>query len=545
MVDYFGFLIGSCILFFPAKIPDENPTSMKIFHPKSILYFQGKFRLTGVSNPIIFLQKEFFQQLKGGDKTQNSAALPNHPLVDAIQSLRVSKNITTFYRCVKTLGYTKGMDEYERSRLGIFNLLNLFQLITGLIVPLIILLNNNKVSTFDGVMACGPAFVSLLILGLNAHRKYEAAVLLYFILHPFFTSVIYMSGMDLGIELCFILYGVFAVFFLQDITHMLLAVGFSMINYFMLAIVLDKYQFTLGSNNYFVYLFNELVTLMFIFYGLYLIKKENSGYQSRLLKKNEQLKRVNSEIQRQKKELTEINSLKNKLFSVISHDLKTPMYALHNLFSNIQKQQMPATEIKEMIPDVVNDLSYTMSLMENLLQWAKSQMRSDTIKPQVVDVTQMIHDVINLLRLPAEGKRINLENKTKDTVFVYADREMIHLVLRNLISNAVKFTPENGTISVGAVDNSSFVEIYVQDTGMGMTQEVVRKISSANYFTTKGTVNESGTGLGLMLCREFLSKSGGHMYIESEPGKGSIFSFTLPSPSEKLEPSQAEAKYGT
>jgi signal transduction histidine kinase len=104
-------------------------------------------------------------------------------------------------------------------------------------------------------------------------------------------------------------------------------------------------------------------------------------------------------------------------------------------------------------------------------------------------------------------------------------------VLRNLLSKAIKFTPENGSVFLGASDTGSFVEVYVQDTGTGMTTEALKKINTADYFTTKGTNNESGTGLGLMLCKEFLAKNGGRMFVESEPGAGSTFSFTLPSAS--------------
>jgi signal transduction histidine kinase len=107
---------------------------------------------------------------------------------------------------------------------------------------------------------------------------------------------------------------------------------------------------------------------------------------------------------------------------------------------------------------------------------------------------------------------------------------MINLVLRNLISNAVKFTPENGRIAIGVNQLSYFAEVYVQDTGMGISAEALQKINESNFYTTKGTASESGTGLGLMLCKEFLAKNGGQMHIESKPGEGSTFSFTLPLP---------------
>ena len=216
--------------------------------------------------------------------------------------------------------------------------------------------------------------------------------------------------------------------------------------------------------------------------------------------------------------------------SAIAHDLKAPMYALRNLFNDTQKYNVPGDELKKMLPEVVKDLNYTVSLMENLLQWAKSQMHAEAIKTGTVDISKSISEVLQILRLQAEAKKIFIESRVAEPVFVFADKEMINLVLRNLLSNAIKFTPEHGSITLGATELSSFVEIFIQDTGLGLTSEALEKINKNDFFTTKGTASESGTGLGLMLCKEFLNRNGGQMHIESAPGKGSIFSFTLPKP---------------
>jgi signal transduction histidine kinase len=232
----------------------------------------------------------------------------------------------------------------------------------------------------------------------------------------------------------------------------------------------------------------------------------------------------------QKKELTKLDALKNRLFSVISHDLKSPMYAMRNLFQNMHHYDLPAEEVKSMVPDVLNDLNYTIGLMENLLQWSKSQMQSDAVRAQEIDLSLLINDVIKVLRLQAEAKDVKIENTVSDATHVYADRDMINLVLRNLLSNAIKFTPAKGRISIGIHQHNYFVEVFVQDSGQGITKEAIKKINENNFYTTKGTASESGTGLGLMLCKEFLAKHGGKMHIESEPGQGSTFSFTLPLP---------------
>jgi len=204
------------------------------------------------------------------------------------------------------------------------------------------------------------------------------------------------------------------------------------------------------------------------------------------------------------------------------------MYALRNLFTNIQLQKLPAKDIKAIMPDVINNLNYTTGLMENLLQWAKCQMQSEAIKIQSLNITSMAAEVIHLLQLQAEAKQIQVECTINGPFMVMADKDMIALVLRNLLSNAIKFTPIEGKVTIGAHEAATGVEIFIKDTGTGMAPGVIQKINRNDYFSTNGTASEPGTGLGLMLCREFLLKNGSRLFIESEPGRGSVFSFSLP-----------------
>jgi signal transduction histidine kinase len=436
------------------------------------------------------------------------------------------------------------MDEYDKRKLGIFNLLNFFQLLTGIVVPAAGLINQAQLPASAWLVACLPALVSVLVLYLNHYGKHEVALLSYFILYPFFTCVVYINGMNLGVAPFFILYGVLSVFFLQNIGYMLFTIAWSMLSYFILAVVLKNYRYQLEAFNKPLYLFNQFLAIVFIYYGLLLIKKENNGYQHSILKKNRILHKKNLEIKRQKTEiaekarllttqaaeLQELNALKNKLFSVISHDLKTPMYALRNLFGNVQQYNMPADEIKEMVPEVVADLNYTISLMENLLQWSKSQMEAHAVRPDVIDMWQLVREVVQLVRLQAAVKQVQINFEPDEPVYAWADKDMISLVLRNLLSNAIKFTPPQGTVTISVNRCDAFAEVGVQDTGTGMSKEMMQQVRANNFYTAKGTTGEAGTGLGLMLCKEFLQKNNGHLHMESTYGKGSTFSFTLPQP---------------
>lgn len=447
-------------------------------------------------------------------------------LVDFLK--QIPKRLLFVLQKIKCIGITSDMTAQERSKLGIFNHLNFFQFITGIIVPVAGLFNAHKFPVFGWLIVCLPALVSVAVLVMNAYHKHQTALLTYFIFYPLFICISYINGISLGAELSFILYGILSVFFIQDIGYMIFSISFSMVSYFFLSVVLKKFTYQLEEINFIAYLVNQVLAIIYIFLGLYLIKTENGNYNTALQQTNIEIQKQSSLLQEQAQELDQLNSLKNKLFSVISHDLKAPMYALRNLFDNMQSQNMPAEEIKSMIPEVKNDLNYTVSLMENLLHWAKSQMQSHSVRPQEINLTSLIDEVTHLLHLQAEAKNIHIENKATGPVYAWADHDMINLVLRNLVSNAIKFTPQGGSISVGASELSSFAEVYVQDTGKGMSHKEMEKVNSQDFYTTNGTAQEQGTGLGLMLCKEFLVKNDGYLRIESKINKGSVFSFTLP-----------------
>lgn len=457
----------------------------------------------------------------------------------------MNKAVKSFFRFrgyIWNIGYRPSLGSYEKRKLGIFNFMNFLGLLTGIIMPFAGLFERDHYPVLARIVACSPALISFTVLIANSYQKYELARVLYFTLYPVMTALVYALRINVGVEFFFVLYGVLSVFFLQNIYNIIFSFTLSMVGYLLVCTVWREYGDSLEKANYYLYLFNHLLAIFLIFCGLLLIKNENTRYQNQTRDKNWQLRRSNLKILRQKadisgkaglletqtSQLTELNSLKNKLFSVIAHDLKAPLYALRNLFRNVQLYDLPGDEIKILIPEVVNELTYTTGLMENLLQWAKSQMQAESVRPQLLDIAGIAREVLQLLRLQAEAKQIYICSTIEHPIFVYADKDMINLVLRNLLSNAIKFTPIDGSICVEARELRSYIEISVQDTGTGISQEGLQRLMGENYYSTRGTGGEAGTGLGLMLCKEFLSRNGGHMNIQSEPGKGSTFSFTLP-----------------
>jgi len=451
-------------------------------------------------------------------------------------------DLMRYWLSIKSIGVTPHMEEYDKRKMSIFNQLNFYGIVTGIVVPIIAVLFNDHLPPLAWFIAGSPLAISVIVLWLNHERYYEHARLIYFSLYPFATSLVYLGKVDVGVELFFILYGVLSVFFLHQVIHIIFAFSLSVACYYVGFIVPHDYYFRLVTKNYYFYVFNHLTALTFIFYALYLIKQENTSYQVNLENKSDELHRRNAEVEQQRQEiaqkaqllelqtsrLTELNQLKNKLFSVIAHDLKTPMYALRNLFNNMHTSELPAEELKVFLPGIVSEMNYTTNLMENLLLWAKSQMQNSPVQPEMVDIEYMISNVLMLLHWQASNKQIHLESQVNEPVFCYADKEMVKLVLRNLLSNAIKFTPEKGHVLVGAKESTGAIEIFVQDDGVGISPERQQQIFADMFYTTKGTNEETGTGLGLKLCKDFLEKNGGRIAVQSQPGKGSIFTVTLP-----------------
>jgi len=200
---------------------------------------------------------------------------------------------------IKALGITRTMGDYEKRKLGIFNQLNFFQLITGVIIPIAGAISNRRFPLIAWIVASLPALISILVLVLNARRHHDLAQITYFVCYPIATSIVYIWGINMGVELSFILYGILSVFFIQDISQMLGALGLSMVSYFVLGVVCSNYTYQLATANLFFYLFNQGLAIVFIFYGLFLVKRENTDYQHSILQQKEEITANGQLLQRQ------------------------------------------------------------------------------------------------------------------------------------------------------------------------------------------------------------------------------------------------------
>ena len=231
-------------------------------------------------------------------------------------------------------------------------------------------------------------------------------------------------------------------------------------------------------------------------------------------------------------ELDESNRTKDKLFSIIAHDLKSPFNALLG-FSNILEQkvntQTVITEnIRRYSKMVHTSACQSFDLLVNLLDWSHLQTNRIEIRPENMDLNELIVSNIGIGKTIAMSKNIVLEYTTPGSYPLRSDRAVINTILRNLISNAIKYTPQDGCIKVSLAQTDDSYLVSVQDNGVGMTQDAIDKLFSLNVIqSTPGTANEKGTGLGLVLCKDFIHKIDGDIWVKSIYGQGSIFTFSL------------------
>ena len=236
------------------------------------------------------------------------------------------------------------------------------------------------------------------------------------------------------------------------------------------------------------------------------------------------------QIQKYSEELQEMNSTKDKFFSIIAHDLKSPFNSIMGLSGIIKNEakNLDITTIEQYAEVIHSTSSQTYRLLENLLDWARIQQSQITFRPVSIVLNEVITEVFGLMIEKSTSKNIKLTNLVPDQLRVSADEDMLKTIIRNLVSNALKFTPTNGNIEIKAMEKPDEIEIAIKDTGIGIKKEDIDKLFKiGSNYSQQGTENESGTGLGLVLCKEFVEKHSGKIWVESEEGKGSTFKFTL------------------
>jgi len=280
----------------------------------------------------------------------------------------------------------------------------------------------------------------------------------------------------------------------------------------------------------------ELLNLLIIFFSIsliialyYFILTQN--YNKKIIKKNKELEKSNEKLQKTKLELEEVGKNKDRFFSIIAHDLRSPFNSVLGLSEYIS-DSMEELEKEDILK--FNQLIYTSSkslynLLENLLDWSKTQIGQLKFQPELFDLYEIVQKELAVLKMIAANKNITIQAEIEKNTFAYFDREMIATVVRNITNNAIKFTKTNGNIKINAQNKQSTIIVSIEDNGIGISAENIKKLFNAEKeFTTNGTNGEKGTGLGLAICREFVIINGGNIEVTSEVGKRSTFTFSIP-----------------
>ena len=274
-----------------------------------------------------------------------------------------------------------------------------------------------------------------------------------------------------------------------------------------------------------------LIAALFVISSLlflsYLKRNKNAKQIQELEEKQEKTQLQNKDFSEQTKHLKSINNVKDKLFSIVSHDLKDSLSSINGFIDLLKDGSLSREEFYNLIPELSENANNASLLMFNLLNWSKSQMQSLEPKPSLFDVKEVFEDKVNLIEQRMASKGIDLiDHSLKD--FAYADKSMFEIVIQNLLANAVKFCKKGDTITISNQISKDSCIISIADTGIGISKKNLDKLFSENSFSTVGTDNEKGTGLGLSICKELVELNGGKIWVESTVNVGSTFYVQLP-----------------
>ncbi|NHF60240.1 tetratricopeptide repeat protein [Flavobacteriaceae bacterium TP-CH-4] len=271
---------------------------------------------------------------------------------------------------------------------------------------------------------------------------------------------------------------------------------------------------------------NAALAILLIFIVVTYLVHRSEKIQKNL---NEELRLKTEILEKNEIELKSINETKDKLFSIVAHDLRGPIGAFQGLLNLLRNGEIKNSEFMDFIPKLAQDIDHISFTLNNLLSWGQAQMNGLITKPSITSIDHLVTDNINLLSEVATNKSIKLVSHIAENTIAWTDSDQIDIVIRNLISNAIKFTPSNGLVTIDSREMNDYWEISVKDTGIGMDRETQEKIfHESSYITTYGTDNEKGTGLGLSLCKEMVEKNNGMIWVDSVPQQGTCFYFTVP-----------------
>jgi two-component system, sensor histidine kinase and response regulator len=450
-----------------------------------------------------------------------------------------------FIKQVSFMGYAENLPGYEVKRIIIFNRLNFcaFCISITRLAYLFFCTPHYYAYHTLAINFLPPFFFALMAL-LMYYKYFKLATIAEFIIVPPLLTLVDKVTLDTGLDMFVVLYMLFCFFYLNKVKNVFFAFTYCFVFFMYMHFWIEKDDFfhNTAMPGLPLSVFNYLAAFFMIFLTMYFIKYSVWEYEKSIREKNEALQQSNAEITARRdelgrqaaalkektNELMELNHVKTKLFSIISHDLRTSVYSVKNIFDALDKGYITGEEMLKIAPQASSEISNSIDLVNNLLGWARNQFHEIKVNPQTIDLVKITETAMRLFAQQAHKKSIRLVNKISVYVFAYADADMISTVLRNLISNAVKFTNEGGNITIRTEPDGNYIRLIVSDDGVGMTEDAIQQVFNNEYYTTLGTGHEPGTGLGLMICRDFVKLNSGRLDVKSKPGEGTSFIVTLP-----------------
>jgi two-component system, sensor histidine kinase and response regulator len=438
-----------------------------------------------------------------------------------------STNQSLWYK-IGHLGLAPDLKPYEIAKGLVSNYVNFFGLCVSIVRIFYILFVSPKTySGFQILINLLPMAGCMVMMVMMYYRKHTAAIYFSFLLFPGLLFYIFLVTQDRGVLFYLVPYMIYPFFFLNR-KRKIIPTFILTASFFTFSFIVEAVQHN-DSHDHDLYL--ELISFIgsmgLTFLTLYSIKDQLWHYQAKIKQQQSEIQERNDQLAVQASRLDETNKIKDKVFSIISHDMNTPIQGLQLLFEHEENPEEMIGSLMEVLPELKNELKKTSDLFENLLCWAKMQIREAEVVTEQMDVGELGARIQNSLNDKARKKGVQIENLLSDTK-IYGDKYILEIVLRNLVSNAIKFSGNEDKIIIDGQQEKNAYVLKVTDTGIGMNEDSIRKINSNSFYTSAGTQNEKGTGLGLIICKDLIEKCNGFISIESAVGKGTEISIYLP-----------------
>jgi signal transduction histidine kinase len=439
-----------------------------------------------------------------------------------------------WWQQIGEIGLSPDMPAYQYRRGYAYNQMNFAGLCLSLIRLSFMVFVDRSYSPWDLFVNALPAIFCGLMAMWMAYRVYSMTKLFSFLLFPLLLFYITIEVHDRGIVAAFIPYLIYPFFFLHNRKKILFTFSVSAIC-FAGSFTVEIFQIAnpLHRHNPPLELISVAGSLLLTFISLYAIKYQVWMYERTILKQAAELEVRNASIRRQnrvmvhqKDKLEETNRTKDRLFSIISHDLRVPIEGLQLLFASEANTKEALVRLEENLPELKAELKKTATLFRNLLDWAKIQMRETVIESQPVNLQELVLQVTEQLHDKASGKGVCIDVSVPAAP-LNSDKNILEIVVRNLLSNAIKFSGPGSPIFVRGYREEGYYIMEIEDRGVGIDAVCLQRIQSKSFHTSRGTEQEKGTGLGLIICEDLIEKCGGRMTMESEKGKGTVVRIVL------------------